>query len=63
MGEIGPTTTRIAYRGNYNSIRTLDSALRRETPPIGVCLDNFDQEPDENVDEIVERGLDAGRVE
>jgi len=41
----------------------LDLALRRETPPIGMWLDNSDQEPDATVNEIIKRGLDAGRIE
>lgn len=53
---------KVAYRDGDNSIRELDDALRQETPSIGMWLDSSDQEPDETVDEIIERGLDAGRV-
>ena len=55
--------SKIAYREPFNSIRELDNALRRETPLIGMWLDNSDLEPHETVDEIIERGLDAGCVE
>ena len=52
-----------AYRDGFNNVSDLDVALREETPRIGLWLDNSDQNPDETVDEIIERGLDAGRVE
>jgi cytidylate kinase len=52
-----------AYRDGYNNIIELDVALREATPRIGLWLDNSDQHPDETVDEIIDRGLDAGRVE
>ena len=55
--------SKVAYRDGFNSIRELDTALRRETPSIGLWLDNSDQEPNETVDEIIERGLAAGSVE
>lgn len=52
-----------AYRDESHSIRELDRALRRETPSIGMWVDNSDQEPCETLQEIIERGLDAGRIE
>ncbi len=54
---------KVAYREDAHSIRELDSALHRETPSIGMWLDTSDQEPGETVQEIIDRGLDAGRVE
>jgi cytidylate kinase len=55
--------SKVAYSDGFNSIRELDSALRQETPSIGLWIDNTDQEPHETVDEIIARGLDAGSVE
>jgi chloramphenicol 3-O-phosphotransferase len=52
-----------AYHDGFNNVSELDVALREETPRIGLWLDNSDQNPDETVDEIIERGLDTGRVE
>lgn len=54
--------SKAAYLDGYNSIRELDTALREHTPPLGLWLDTSDQAPSETVDEIVARGLDAGRV-
>lgn len=54
---------KVAYRWDSASIEQLDRALRQETPSIGLWLDNSDQEPDETVEEIIERGLDFGSVE
>lgn len=50
------------YGDDAIGIGELDRALRNETPRIGFWLDNSDQDPDETVDEIVARGLDAGSI-
>jgi cytidylate kinase len=54
---------KVAYRDGFNRVSELDRALRQETPPMGMWLDNSDQEPDATVNEIIMRGLDAGRIE
>lgn len=43
-------------------VAALDTHLRRATPRIGLWLDTSGQAPAETVDEIVRRGLEAGRV-
>jgi len=55
--------TKVAYRGGSISIEQLDRALRQDTPRIGLWLDNSDQQPDETVEEIIERGLDVGSID
>ncbi|MGH9250814.1 MAG: AAA family ATPase [Acidimicrobiales bacterium] len=54
---------KVAYRDGFARVSDLDLALRRETPRIGMWLDSSDQQPDATVNEIIERGLDAGRIE
>jgi hypothetical protein len=54
---------KVAYRDGFNRVSELDRALRQETPHMGMWLDNSDQEPDATVNEIIMRGLDAGRIE
>lgn len=53
---------KLAYRDGVDSVHDLDIALRHGTPRLGLWLDTSAQSPDATVDEIVERGLDAGRV-
>lgn len=53
---------KIAYRHGSYSISEFDAALREETPRIGWWLDNSDQQADETVDEIIERGFVSGSV-
>lgn len=52
--------SKIAYRGDFDTIVELDAALRRETPRVGLWLDTSDHGPEQTVDEIVDRGLDEG---
>jgi predicted kinase len=54
---------KVAFRGDMDTIATLDAGLRRETPRLGLWLDTSDQSPDETVDEIVRRGPSEGRVD
>lgn len=54
--------TKVAYRRGAATLTALDSALRTETPRIGLWLDTSAQTPDDTVDEIVGRGLAEGRV-
>jgi len=53
---------KVAYGEGRNTIADLDAALREETPRIGLWLDTSHQTAEQSVDEIVARGLDAGRV-
>lgn len=53
---------KVAYRPGSSTIAHLDAALRNETPRVGLWLDTSHQTPEQVVDEIVARGLDAGRV-
>ena len=48
--------------GDAGGVAALDAHLRRDTPRIGLWLDTSGQAPAETVDEIVRRGLEAGRV-
>jgi len=50
---------KVAYRDGAPSIDALDYALRHETPRLGLWLDSSDQEPDQTVDEIIERADEA----
>ena len=54
---------KVAYGEGAASIEQLDRALRQDTPSIGLWLDNSDQQPDETVDEIIERGLEHGSID
>jgi cytidylate kinase len=54
--------TKVAYRDGFDTIATLDAALRQLTPPIGLWLDTSHQTPTDTVDEIVQRGLRDGRI-
>ncbi|MDQ6697968.1 MAG: AAA family ATPase [Actinomycetota bacterium] len=54
---------KVAYRGGLASIEQLDDALRHQTPSMGLWLDNSDQQPDETVEEIIERALDVGALD
>ena len=51
-----------AYRAGFDDIGTLDNALRRDTPRLGLWLDTSDQTPAETVDEIIVRAWDEARV-
>lgn len=53
---------KVAYRPGRHAIADLDAALREETPRLGLWLDTSHQTAEQSVDEIVTRGLDAGRV-
>jgi cytidylate kinase len=54
---------KVAYRNGLMEIEQLDRALRQDTPPIGLWLDNSDQQPADTVEEIIERGLEGGDIE
>ncbi|MEV4628103.1 AAA family ATPase [Micromonospora sp. NPDC049523] len=55
--------TRESLRGKRGygdwTVEVLDRSLRRDTPRIGLWLDNSDQTPDETVDEILAKLADA----
>jgi len=53
---------KVAYGEGRNTVADLDAALREDTPRIGLWLDTSHQTAEQSVDEIVARGLDAGRV-
>lgn len=53
---------KVAYRDGHNSIADLDTALWRDTPRMGMWLDTSSQTAEQSVDEIIARGLEAGRV-
>ncbi len=48
-----------AYQPDGPTVDDLDAHIRDETPRIGLWLDSSDQEPDETVDEILERREEA----
>jgi len=54
---------KVAYRDGLAGLAHLDRVLRDETPPLGLWLDTSDQQPDETVDEIVDRALGEGRID
>jgi cytidylate kinase len=51
-----------AYRVGFDDIDTLDHALRRETPLIGLWLDTSEQTPEETVSEIADRAWNEARI-
>jgi cytidylate kinase len=53
--------TKNAYL-DFAAITELDIALRRETPQIGMWIDNSEQEPADTVNVIVRQALDLGRI-
>ena len=55
--------SKVAYRAGFDDIAALNQGLRRDTPHIGLWLDSSDQNPEQTVDEIVERGLDDGVID
>lgn len=63
----GPTTvavreaqrTKSGYGGGW-SVTALDQALRKDTPRIGLWLDNSEQHPQETVTEILQRSRPLG---
>jgi cytidylate kinase len=57
------TRGKVAYRNDAATITALDSALREETPRIGLWIDTSTQSPDKTVDEIIRRGPTDGRID
>jgi predicted kinase len=55
--------TKVAYSEDGATITALDSALRQETPRIGLWIDTSTQSPDETVAEIIRRGPTDGRID
>jgi chloramphenicol 3-O-phosphotransferase len=49
---------KVAYADGSHGLHELDTALRTETPTIGLWLDSSAQTPDETVDEVVARAWD-----
>jgi chloramphenicol 3-O-phosphotransferase len=49
---------KVAYGDGSYGLHELDTALRTETPTIGLWLDSSAQTPDETVDEVVARAWD-----
>jgi hypothetical protein len=45
-----------AYGAGGFGVEDLDTALRRETPPIGLWIDSSAQTPDETVEHIIQQG-------
>jgi predicted kinase len=55
--------TKVAYGDDAATVTALDSAIRQETPRIGLWIDTSTQSPDETVDEIIRRGPTDGRLD
>jgi cytidylate kinase len=54
---------KVAYRAGFDDIAALNQGLRLDTPRIGLWLDSSDQNPEQTVDEILERGLNDGVID
>jgi predicted kinase len=55
--------TKVAYHDDAATITALDTALRQETPRIGLWIDTSTQSPDQTVDEIIRRGPTEGHLD
>jgi cytidylate kinase len=55
------TRSKTAY-DDLAAVAELDEIFRRETPRIGMWIDNSEQQPAETVDVILDQALDLGRV-
>ena len=54
---------KVAYRAGFDDIAALNQRLRLDTPRIGLWLDSSDQNPEQTVDEFLERGLNDGVID
>ena len=52
-----------AYRSGPSEVEEWDALFRRETPRLGMWIDNSDQQPSATVEAIIDGALELGRIE